>query len=151
MAFISGAGLVTKSSAAPAKCCAVRMSAESEDGAVSRRQLLAGSVAAALAAVAAVPAALADREYENVGFLGGGDQVDVNNANVRAYIQFPGMYPNIAGVICKNGPYDSVADLYKLDLNDKQKEVLKKYESKLVALPPRPEYMIDRFNNGLYR
>jgi len=148
MAFVSGAGAaVAAQKKTSARCAAVRMSAES----VSRREVIAGA-AAALAAIVAVPAVRADIEYPNVGFLGGSDQIDVNNANIRAYAKYPGMYPNIAGLICKGGPYDSVSDLYKIPgLTDKQKEVLKKYEGNLVALPPRPEYMIDRFNNGLYR
>mmetsp|Transcript_5998 Transcript_5998/g.12704 ORF Transcript_5998/g.12704 Transcript_5998/m.12704 type:complete len:147 (+) Transcript_5998:98-538(+) len=146
MAFVSGVSALTTQKKQPARCAAVRMSAES----VSRREVLAGT-AAAFAALVATPA-LAEIEYANVGFLGGSDQIDVNNANVRVYQKLPGMYPNIAGMICKGGPYDSVADLYKIEgLTDKQKEVLKKYEGNLVALPPRPEYMIDRINNGLYR
>jgi hypothetical protein len=28
-------------------------------------------------------------------------QVDVNNANIRVYTRFPGMYPTIAGLLVK--------------------------------------------------
>lgn len=47
-----------------------------------------------------------------MGYLGGGDKVDLNNANVRAYTQFPGLYPTIAGKIVSHGPYKSVGDVY---------------------------------------
>ena len=100
----------------------------------------------------AVPgAALAIRDYENVGYLGGSETIDVNNANVRVYLKLPGMYPNVAGKIASNGPYGSVGDLYKIPgLSDKEKDVIKKYESKFVALKPAADYVIDRINNGLY-
>jgi len=49
---------------------------------VSRRDLLSGLAAAAVAAPAL---ANADTEYANIPFLGGSDQVDVNNANIRVY------------------------------------------------------------------
>ncbi|CAN0478056.1 unnamed protein product, partial [Ectocarpus sp. 12 AP-2014] len=35
--------------------------------------------------------ALAEVDNPVVPFLGGGDKIDVNNANVRAYIKLPGM------------------------------------------------------------
>jgi hypothetical protein len=50
---------------------------------VSRRDLLSGLAAAAV--VAAPALANADTEYANIPFLGGSDQVDVNNANIRVY------------------------------------------------------------------
>ena len=69
---------------------------------MSRRDVLAG---AAAAAVTALPlAASAEIEYPNVPYLGGSDKIDVNNANVRAYTKFPGMYPTIAGLIAKVAP-----------------------------------------------
>ncbi|CAN0357733.1 unnamed protein product, partial [Scytosiphon promiscuus] len=35
--------------------------------------------------------ALAEVDNPVVPFLGGGEKIDVNNANVRAYIRLPGM------------------------------------------------------------
>ena len=32
-------------------------------------------------------------------YLGGGDKIDLNNANIRAYLKCPGMYPNAAGKV----------------------------------------------------
>jgi photosystem II PsbU protein len=78
--------------------------------------------------------------------------VDINNANVRAYIRLSGMYPNAAGKIVSNGPYSSVADVYNIKgLSEAEKSVIKKYESKLVATEPQAMYGIDRINNGLVR
>ena len=52
--------------------------------------------------------------HAGVGYLGGSDKVDVNNANVRVYARFPGMYPSAAGKIVSHGPYKSVGDLYNI-------------------------------------
>merc|ERR1712070_777950 len=93
--------------------------------------------AAAIVAGAAAPA-LAAIDYEGVKYLGGGDQIDLNNANVRSYLRLSGMYPTIAGKIVSNGPFKTVADVYNIPtLSGKEKEVLKKYESKFVVLEPR--------------
>lgn len=118
--------------------------------AAERREFLSAAVAAA-AGLAVPGAALAVRDYENIGYLGGSDIIDVNNANVRVYLKLPGMYPNVAGKIASNGPYGSVGELYKIPgLTDKEKDVIKKYESRFTALKPAADYVIDRINNGLY-
>jgi len=52
-------------------------------------------------------------------------------------MQFPGMYPTAAGKIASNGPYPSVADIYKIpNLTENDKKMFKKYESELTANPP---------------
>ena len=109
--------------------------------------------AAALAGLAAfAPAANAVRDYEAVGYLGGSNVVDINNANVRVYLKMPGLYPTVAGKIVSNGPYKSVGDLYNIPgLSGAEKDLLKKYESRFTALPPQADYVIDNINNGLYR
>jgi len=118
--------------------------------AAERRDFLA---AAASAAVFATPlAANAIRDYENIQYLGGGEIVDVNNANVRVYLKMPGLYPNVAGKIASNGPYKAVGDLYSIPgLSSAEKDLIKKYESRFVAKEPAADYVIDRINNGLYR
>jgi photosystem II PsbU protein len=114
-----------------------------------RRDFLGAAAAAAGMAAFAQPA-LADRDYANVGLLGGDKVVDVNNANVRVYLKMPGLYPNLAGKIVSNGPYNSVGDLYNIPgLTGKDKELLKKYENRFVAQKPSADYVIDRINNGL--
>lgn len=147
MAFVSGAALPSNRVQVQGSRSVCRMRADGPQ--VTRRGVLAAAAAALVSA--AVPA-LAEIEYGGVGFLGGSDVIDINNANVRVYQKFPGMYPTLAGKIVSNGPYDSVNDLYKLpDLTENQKKLLDKYKDNLTALKAAPEYVIDRFNNGLYR
>eukprot|EP00448_Togula_jolla_P028604 CAMPEP_0170621954 /NCGR_PEP_ID=MMETSP0224-20130122/28871_1 /TAXON_ID=285029 /ORGANISM="Togula jolla, Strain CCCM 725" /LENGTH=189 /DNA_ID=CAMNT_0010948237 /DNA_START=57 /DNA_END=626 /DNA_ORIENTATION=- len=117
----------------------------------TRRQQAAAGAAATAVALSPVEAT-AMVEYSNVQYLGGTDQVDINNANVQAYRQFPGMYPTAAGQIATHGPYKSVSDLYDIPgLKDDVKNIIKKYEKNLVCLPPSPAYFLDRINNGMYR
>lgn len=117
--------------------------------AAERREFLSAfGAAAGMAAFA--PAAHAVRDYENVKFLGGGQVVDINNANVRVYLKMPGMYPTIAGKIASGGPYKSVSDVYSLPgLTGAEKDIIKKYESRFTAQAPSADYVIDRINNGL--
>ena len=119
--------------------------------AAERRDFL--SQAAAVAGLAAfAPAANAVRDYEGLGYLGGGNVVDINNANVRVYLKMPGLYPTVAGKIVSNGPYKSVGDLYSIPgLSGAEKDLIKKYESRFTALSPQADYVIDNINNGLYR
>jgi len=115
-----------------------------------RREFFSKAAVTAAAVVAAAPAANAVVDYENVAYLGGSSIIDVNNANVRAYLKLPGMYPTVAGKVVTGGPYASVGDLYKIPgLTSREAEVLKKYESRFVAKTPSADYVIDRINNGL--
>jgi len=117
-----------------------------------RREFFSKAATAAAVMAGAVPAANAVVDYENVAYLGGSSIIDVNNANIRAYLKLPGMYPTVAGKVTTNGPYASVGDLYKIPgLTSREAEVLKKYESRFVAKTPSADYVIDRINNGLYR
>mmetsp|Transcript_746 Transcript_746/g.1088 ORF Transcript_746/g.1088 Transcript_746/m.1088 type:complete len:156 (-) Transcript_746:38-505(-) len=110
------------------------------------------SAAAVVGAVSFASPALAEIDNPIVPFLGGGDKVDINNANIRAYIKLPGMYPGTASKIVSNGPYKTVSDLYSIKgLSDVEKATLKKYEDKFVIFEQQPMYGIDRINNGLYR
>ena len=94
----------------------------------------------------------ADIDYDGIKYLGGGEKIDLNNANVRAYLKVPGFYPSIAGKIASQGPYKTVADVYNIQgLTSKEKDVIKKEEGRLLVLDVKPEYFIDRINNGLYR
>merc|ERR1712207_44349 len=104
----------------------------------ARRQQVASAGAAAAVALTPV-AATAIVDYDAIKYLGGSDKVDVNNANVQAFRQFPGMYPTAAGQIATHGPYSKV------------KDILKKYEKNFVCLPPNQAYVLDRVNNGMYR
>jgi photosystem II PsbU protein len=146
-ALVAAASAYTTGIAATrTRSSAVRMS----EDASSRRQLLQTAV---IGAVALIPSlAGAEIDYAGVKYLGGGDKVDVNNANIRAFTQFPGMYPSAAAKILKAVPdtgYKSAGDLYNAPgLTSAEKDVIKKYEGKFVFLDPKPEYVIDRLNNG---
>uniref|UniRef100_A0A7S1QH41 Photosystem II 12 kDa extrinsic protein n=1 Tax=Alexandrium catenella TaxID=2925 RepID=A0A7S1QH41_ALECA len=117
----------------------------------SRRQQVASATAAAAVALTPI-AAPAIVEYDGIKYLGGTDKVDINNANVQAYRQFPGFYPTAAGSIATHGPYKSVKDIYGIpNLDPRVVETFKKYEANLVCLPPSPAYYLDRVNNFMYR
>lgn len=151
MAFVSGPALPTTGANRATSTCTIRMTSGPTEGTVTRRALLASTLAA-MAASLLPSSAKADREYANVGFLGGSDKVDVNNANVRAYVQFKGFYPGLAGIIVSNGPYKSVDEIGDLPgLSPAQKKTLDAFKGQLVALPPSPQYELDKINNGLYK
>merc|ERR1712151_926037 len=104
------------------------------------------------ATLLAATAANADIDYAGVGFLGGSSTIDVNNANIRVYTKLPGMYPNAAAKLVKFSPYKSAAEMYtKAQFTATEAATVKKYESRLIFLEPRPEYQVDMLNNGLYR
>lgn len=152
MAFVTGPALPATRAATSSSVCNVRMSGDAETPKLTRRAALAAAAAAVTATVAAPLASLANIEYANVGFLGGGDVIDVNNANVRAYLKLPGFYPGLAGLIVSNGPYKSTDEISSLPgITAAMKESLSKYKDNLIALEPAPEYELDKLNNGLYR
>ena len=82
-----------------------------------------------------------------------GDKIDLNNCSVRRFQAFPGMYPTLAGKIVLGGPYNSVDDLFNLDLTDRQKELVEKYKSNFTVTPPSIALNegFDRINDGQYR
>ncbi|MCP9838985.1 photosystem II complex extrinsic protein PsbU [Cyanobium sp. N.Huapi 1H5] len=88
-----------------------------------------------------------DKLAESVG------KVDLNNASVRRFQQYPGMYPTLAGKIVLGGPYDSVDDVLELDLTDRQKELFNKYKANFTVTPPAIALNegFDRINDGVYR
>merc|ERR1719166_789331 len=115
-----------------------------------QQQVASGVAAGAVALAPAAANAIVD--YDAIKYLGGTDKVDINNANVQAYRQFPGFFPTAAGIIATHGPYEKVGDLYSIpNLDPKIVEIFKKYEGNLVCNPASPAYFIDRINNGLYR
>jgi len=120
------------------------------DEPVARRDFMSKVLGAS--ALLGAAAANAEIDYAGVGYLGGASIIDVNNANIRVYQELPGVYPNAAGKIVSNAPYKSKEELYtKAKLSAPEAAAVKKYESKFIFLEPRPEYIIDNINNGLYR
>jgi photosystem II PsbU protein len=83
-----------------------------------------------------------------------GKKVDLNNTNVRAFQQYPGLYPTLAKKIIKNAPYKTVEDVLNIEgLNDRQKELLQANFDNFTVTELEPAFNEgdDRFNNGIYR
>ena len=102
------------------------------------------------------PAAAQADELRNVAdekIAERGDKIDLNNCSVRRFQAFPGMYPTLAGKIVLGGPYNSVDDLFQLDLTDRQKELVEKYKSNFTVTPASIALNegFDRINDGQYR
>lgn len=117
-----------------------------------RKQVFRNAVVAALIGSTALinyQSVRAEIDYDGVKYLGGGDKVDLNNANIRAYLKIPGLYPTIASKLVNNGPYKSVQDVFNIaSLSSSEKETLKNSESRFIVLEGKPEYVIDKINNG---
>mmetsp|Transcript_14678 Transcript_14678/g.30759 ORF Transcript_14678/g.30759 Transcript_14678/m.30759 type:complete len:194 (+) Transcript_14678:80-661(+) len=141
-----------EASAGPLSMAAASVAVGAVLGWLSSRRQQAASAAAAAAVALAPAAAPAMVDIEGIQYLGGSDKVDINNANVQAYRQFPGMYPTAAGAIATHGPYKEVSEVYKIpNLDEKVVAIIKKYEANLVCLAPNPAYYLDRINNFMYR
>lgn len=83
-----------------------------------------------------------------------GKKIDLNNTNVRAFRQFPGMYPTIASLVVKNAPYDKVDDVLDIPgLSASQKSVLQDNLSSFTVTEVESALVegADRINNGIYR
>ncbi len=83
-----------------------------------------------------------------------GKKIDLNNTNVRAFQQYPGLYPTLAKKIIKNAPYQKVEDVLELEgLSDRQKQTLQANLDKFTVTELEPAFNEgdDRFNNGIYR
>jgi photosystem II PsbU protein len=83
-----------------------------------------------------------------------GDKIDLNNTNVRAFLQYPGLYPTLASAIVKNAPYGKLEDVLDLPgLSDRQKETLQANFKNFTVTEPNSALTEgdDRFNNGIYR
>lgn len=83
-----------------------------------------------------------------------GDKIDLNNTNVRAFLNYPGLYPTLAKMIVKNAPFNDVDDVFNMPgLTDRQKEILQANLDRFIVTPPEDALVEggDRFNNGIYR
>ncbi len=83
-----------------------------------------------------------------------GKKVDLNNTNVRAFQQFPGMYPTLAKKIILNAPYKKVEEVLDLPgLSDRQKQLLQANFDNFTVTELETIFNAgdDRFNNGIYR
>lgn len=83
-----------------------------------------------------------------------GQKIDLNNTNVRAFMQYPGLYPTLARLILKNAPYEKLDNIFDIPgLTDRQKDVLQNNLDKFTVSPPENALVEgdDRVNNGIYR
>lgn len=52
-------------------------------------------------------------------------KIDLNNANINAFTDCPGFYPNLARLIVQNSPYQEVEDVLNIpELSTRQKNLL---------------------------
>jgi photosystem II PsbU protein len=83
-----------------------------------------------------------------------GKKVDLNNTNVRAFQQYPGLYPTLAKKIIQNAPYQQLDDVFNIPgLSDRQKDILQANLDHFTVTEQEPAFNEgdDRFNNGIYR
>ncbi len=83
-----------------------------------------------------------------------GKKIDLNNTNVRAFQQYPGLYPTLAKKILANAPYQKVEDVLNLpELSDRQKQILEANLENFTVTDVEPVFNEgdDRINNGIYR
>jgi len=83
-----------------------------------------------------------------------GSKLDLNNANVQAFVKYKGMYPTIAGKILKNAPYETVDDVLNIPgLSDRERDIIESHLGEFAVTPPDPALVegADRYNNGVYK
>ncbi len=83
-----------------------------------------------------------------------GQKLDLNNTNIRAFRQYPGLYPTLAGMLVKNAPYENVEDVLSIPgLTDRQKEILRQSLDNFTVTSVESALTegADRINNGIYR
>jgi photosystem II PsbU protein len=83
-----------------------------------------------------------------------GQKIDLNNTNVRAFRQYPGMYPTLARLILDNAPYENVDDVLDIPgLSDRQKEILRSNLGNFAVTEVEPALVEggDRVNPGIYK
>jgi photosystem II PsbU protein len=111
------------------------------------RALTLPSIDLSLAPMAALNAADAKLTTEF------GTKIDLNNSDIRDFRNLRGFYPNLAGKIIKNAPYESVEDVLDITgLSSTQKERLQANLEKFTVTEPSKEFIEgdDRFNPGVY-
>ncbi|MEM9004347.1 MAG: photosystem II complex extrinsic protein PsbU [Cyanobacteria bacterium P01_F01_bin.86] len=83
-----------------------------------------------------------------------GSKLDLNNANVQAFVKYRGLYPTIAGKILKYAPYDSVESVLDIPgLSARERDLIESSLDYFTVTPPDPALVegADRYNNGVYR
>jgi photosystem II PsbU protein len=83
-----------------------------------------------------------------------GKKIDLNNTNIRAFMEYPGLYPTLARKILQNAPFNDVNDVLDMPgLTPRQVEILQANMGNFTLSAPEDTFVEggDRFNNGIYR
>ncbi|HEY9889539.1 MAG TPA: photosystem II complex extrinsic protein PsbU [Candidatus Obscuribacterales bacterium] len=83
-----------------------------------------------------------------------GSKLDLNNANVQAFVKYKGMYPTIAGKVLQNAPYENVEDVLDIPgLSDRERDIISSHLDSFTVTDVDPALVegADRYNNGVYR
>jgi photosystem II PsbU protein len=83
-----------------------------------------------------------------------GKKIDLNNTNIRAFMDYPGLYPTLARKILQNAPFEKVDDVFDMPgLTDRQLDTLRANLDNFTLSAPEDTFVEggDRFNNGIYR
>jgi photosystem II PsbU protein len=83
-----------------------------------------------------------------------GKKIDLNNTNIRAFMDYPGLYPTLARKILQNAPFEKVDDVFDMPgLTERQVETLRANLDNFTLSAPEDTFVEggDRFNNGIYR
>jgi photosystem II PsbU protein len=79
-------------------------------------------------------------------------KIDLNNANINAFLQVRGAYPTLAHIIIDNSPYQSFNDVLNIPgLTEEQKELLVANADKFSLKKPDQSLGRERINNANYR
>lgn len=82
-----------------------------------------------------------------------GKKIDLNNSDIRDFRDLRGFYPNLAGKIIRNAPYDNVEDVLDISgLSSTQKERLQANLDNFTVTDPDIVFNEggDRINPGVY-
>lgn len=82
-----------------------------------------------------------------------GEKIDLNNSDIRDFRDLRGFYPNLAGKIIKNAPYEKVEDVLGIPgLSERQRERLQANLENFTVTEPSKELIEggDRINPGVY-
>lgn len=83
-----------------------------------------------------------------------GKKIDLNNTNIRAFMEYPGLYPTLARKILENAPFNDIKDVLDMPgLTSRQIEILQANLDNFTLSAPEATFVEggDRFNNGIYR
>jgi photosystem II PsbU protein len=78
----------------------------------------------------------------------------LNNSNIDAFKQYPGLYPTLARTIIRNAPYKNVEDVLNIaDLSDRQKDTLQANLDHFTVTEVEKALVEgeDRYNPGIYK